>query len=55
MRLKDIKREMVVHCKTKDEMEELSKHIKFCVSVEHIWNYGNDGIRRDCIWFDKGK
>ena len=55
MRLKEIKPGMVIHCKTKEEMEELSKHKEFPVSVEHIWNYGNDRIRRDCIYFgDKG-
>ena len=52
MRLKEIKPGMVVHCKTKEEMEELAKHKKFYVSVNHIWNYGNDGFRRDCIAFD---
>ena len=50
MRLKEIKPGMVIHCKTKEEMVELSKHIELTVSVEYIWNYGNDGIRRDCIF-----
>lgn len=52
MRLKEIKPGMVIHCKTKEEMEELSKHIKFFNTVDNIWNYGNDGIRRDCVWID---
>ena len=52
MRLKEIKPGMVIHCKTKEEMEELSKHIKIFNTVDKIWNYGNDGIRRDCIAFD---
>lgn len=49
MRLKEIKPGMVIHCKTKEEMEELSKHLKFFNTVDRIWNYGNDGVRRDCI------
>ena len=49
MRLKEIKPGMVIHCKTKEEMEELSNHIEFSIGVEHIWNYGHDGVRRDCI------
>ena len=49
MRLKEIKPGMVIHCKTKEEMEELSKHIKFFNTVDNIWNYGNDGVNRDCI------
>ena len=49
MRLKEIKPGMVIHCKTKEEMLELSKHIEFAVGVEHIWRYGNDAVRRDCI------
>ena len=52
MRLKEIKPGMVIHCKTKEEMEELSKYIKFFNTVDNIWNYGNDGIRRDCVWID---
>ena len=52
MRLKEIKPGMVIHCKTKEEMEQLSKHIKIFNTVDNIWNYGNDGIRRDCIAFD---
>ena len=52
MRLKEIKPGMVIHCNTKEEMEELSKHIKFFNTVDNIWNYGNDGIRRDCVWID---
>ena len=49
MRLKEIKPGMVIHCKTKEEMEELSKHIKLFNTVDNIWNYGNDGVNRDCI------
>ena len=49
MRLKEIKPGMVIHCKTKEEMEELSKHIKFFNTVDNIWSYGNDGVSRDCI------
>ena len=52
MRLKEIKPGMVIHCKTKEEMDELSKYIKFFNTVDNIWNYGNDGIRRDCVWID---
>ena len=43
---------MVIHCKTKEELEELSKYAKLKVDVERIWNYGNDGIRGDCILID---
>lgn len=52
MRLKEIKPGMVIHCKTKEELEELSKYVEFKVDIEHIWNYGNDGIRRDCIFIN---
>lgn len=56
MRLKEIKQGMVIHCKTKEEMEELSeelsKNIEFMVDGDHIWNYGNDGLRRNCISLD---
>lgn len=52
MRLKEIKPGMVIHCKTKEEMEELSKHLEFFNTVDRIWDYGNDGIRRDCICID---
>ena len=36
MRLKEIKPGMVIHCNTKEEMEELSKHIKFFNTVDNI-------------------
>ena len=49
MRLKEIKPGMVIHCNTKEEMEELSKHIKIFNTVDKILEYGNDGVRRDCI------
>ena len=56
MRLKDIKPGMVVHCKTKEEIEELAKHKHLLSSVEDIWNCSHDAIKTDCISFDdKGK
>ena len=44
MRLKEIKPGMVIHCKTLEEMKELSKHIHIPFNVDVVWKYGSDCI-----------
>lgn len=58
MKLKPIKSKMVVRCRNKNELAALQDHTGFGVSgnADHIWNYGDDGVPRDCIEYnDEGK
>lgn len=58
MKLKPIKSRMVVRCRNKNELAALQDHTGFGVSgnADRIWNYGDDGVPRDCIEYnDEGK
>lgn len=58
MKLKPIKSKMVVRCRNKNELAALQDHTGFGASgnADHIWNYGDDGVPRDCIEYnDEGK
>ena len=57
MRLKEIKPGMVIHCKTKEELEHAIEYLKIDVDANYIWNYKSsfdgDSERRDCFSFDE--
>ena len=60
MKLKPIKSKMVVRCRNKNELAALQDHTGFVigggVNVDHIWDYGDDLVPRDCIEFnDEGR
>lgn len=54
MKLKPIKSKMVVRCRNKNELAALQDHTGFGVSgnADHIWNYGDDLVPRDCIEYN---
>ena len=55
MKLKPITSAIVVHCRNKHELEALENHTGFGLDgdhVEYIWNYGDDGVPRDCVEFN---
>lgn len=58
MKLKPIKSKIVVRCRNKNELAALQNHTGFGVSgnADHIWNYGDDLVPRDCIEYnDEGR
>ena len=58
MKLKPIRSKMVVRCRNNNELAALQDHTGFGVisNVDHIWNYGDDLVPRDCIEYnDEGR
>lgn len=55
MKLKPITSSIVIRCRNKQELEALEKHTGFGIDgnpVDYIWNYGDDGVLRDCVEFN---
>lgn len=57
VRLREIKPNEVIFCKTLEEMSALIDYFKIDMVAEEIWNYESsfeeDNNRRDCLSFDK--
>lgn len=49
MKLKEINPGMVIHCKTKEEMECLLEHLHADVTADDIWRKSDSFGRTDCI------